>query len=88
VALDPTNPQNTQAGDPTGTAEIGSPITAVMAARLTAAAVERDGPAALVCAERSTALLVEAGHCVVSACEGTIATRATIWPTKWSSEQT
>jgi hypothetical protein len=48
-------------------------------ARIAAAAVERDGPAALVCTERSTALH-EAGHCVICALDGTLPTSARIWP--------
>jgi hypothetical protein len=57
----------------------GARIAAALANKLATAAVERDGPAALVCTKRSTALH-EAGHCVIGALDGTLPTSARIWP--------
>jgi hypothetical protein len=57
----------------------GTTVAAALAVRIARAAVERDGPTALVCTKRSTALH-EAGHCVISAVDGTLPTNARIWP--------
>jgi hypothetical protein len=57
----------------------GAAVAAALAARIATAAVERDGPAALVCTKRSSALH-EAGHCVISALNGTLPTSTSIRP--------
>jgi hypothetical protein len=68
--------QGAQASEGRGPGDV---VAAGVAARIAAAAVERDGPAALVCTRRSTALH-EAGHCVICALDGTLPTSTRIWP--------
>jgi hypothetical protein len=66
----------------TRTRDVNEPfaeLAAALANKLATAAVERDGPAALVCTRRSTALH-EAGHCVICALDGTLPTSTRIWP--------
>jgi hypothetical protein len=73
------SPNSKTDGPHQGAAERSANLVAALANKLATAVVERDGPTALVCTKRATALH-EASHAVIAALDGTPPSSAHIWP--------